>query len=97
MAVAEGAAPVRRARGSWSMVAAQELRDLWLGGRGLVLSFASSLLLSVIAYLVASEKMRGPLDRLRAWLDANNSAVMGVLILVIGVLLIGKGISGLSA
>jgi len=51
----------------------------------------------VIAYLVASEKMRGPLDRLRAWLDANNSAVMGVLILVIGVLLIGKGITGLSA
>ena len=32
----------------------QELRDLWIGGRGLVLTFAFSLLLSVIAYLVAT-------------------------------------------
>jgi ABC-2 type transport system permease protein len=37
-------------------VAAQELRDLWLGGRGLVLSFAFSLLMSVIAYLVATNQ-----------------------------------------
>src|SRR6478609_57002 len=36
------------------VVTAQELRDLWLGGRGLVLTFAFSLLLSVIAYLVAT-------------------------------------------
>ncbi len=50
------AAPARRAWGGWSVVAAQELRDLWLGGRGLVLSFVFSLLLSVIAYLVATNR-----------------------------------------
>ena len=38
------------------VVTAQELRDLWLGGRGLVLTFAFSLLLSVIAYLVATNQ-----------------------------------------
>jgi ABC-2 type transport system permease protein len=38
------------------VVTAQELRDLWLGGRGLLLSFAFSLLLSVIAYLVATNR-----------------------------------------
>jgi ABC-2 type transport system permease protein len=38
------------------VVTAQELRDLWLGGRGLVLTFAFSLLLSVIAYLVATNR-----------------------------------------
>jgi ABC-2 type transport system permease protein len=38
------------------VVTAQELRDLWLGGRGLVLGFAFSLLLSVIAYLVATNR-----------------------------------------
>jgi ABC-2 type transport system permease protein len=45
-----------RVRGApaWLVVLQQELRDLWLGGRGLVLSFAFSLLLSVIAYLVAT-------------------------------------------
>jgi hypothetical protein len=58
---------------------------------------ASTVLIPVIGYLVAAEKMRGPLDRLKVWLQSNNSAVMGMLILVIGAVLLGKGISGLSA
>jgi ABC-2 type transport system permease protein len=41
---------------AWIVVTEQELRDLWLGGRGLVLSVAFSLLLSVIAYLVATNR-----------------------------------------
>jgi hypothetical protein len=49
----------------------------------------------VLAYAVARQRMRGPLDQLKTWLQANNAAVMGVLLLVIGALLIGKGISGL--
>ena len=56
VAVAQAAtrsAPRRKARG-WSIVLEQELRDLWLGGRGLLLSLAFSLLLSIIAYLVAT-------------------------------------------
>ncbi|HSF61110.1 MAG TPA: hypothetical protein VLA69_05400, partial [Gaiellaceae bacterium] len=48
-----------RARGErsspgWLVVLGQELRDLWLGGRGLVLGFAFSLLVGIIAYLVAT-------------------------------------------
>jgi ABC-2 type transport system permease protein len=38
------------------VVVGQELRDLWLGGRGLLLSIAFSLLLSVTAYLVATNQ-----------------------------------------
>jgi ABC-2 type transport system permease protein len=38
------------------VVLRQELRDLWLGGRALVLSLAFSLLLSVLAYLVATSR-----------------------------------------
>lgn len=45
------ARPVKRA---WPLVTEQELRDLWLAGRGLPLIFAYSLLLSVITYLVAT-------------------------------------------
>jgi len=56
----------------------------------------STVAVPVIAYLVAAEKMRGPLDRLKAWLEDNNAAVMGVLILVLGAVLLGKGISGLT-
>ena len=37
-----------------AVIAEQELRDLWIGGRALLLSLASSLLLSVLAYLVAT-------------------------------------------
>ncbi|MBW8872623.1 MAG: GAP family protein, partial [Leifsonia sp.] len=46
----------------------------------------------VIAYLVASTRMVGPLESLRGWLLHNNATVMAVLLLVIGVVLIGKGI-----
>jgi ABC-2 type transport system permease protein len=38
------------------IVLEQELRDLWIGGRGLALGLAFSLLLSVIAYLVATNR-----------------------------------------
>jgi ABC-2 type transport system permease protein len=50
------AAPVPVARRAWPVVLEQELRDLWLGGRGLALGFAYSVLLSVIAYLVATNR-----------------------------------------
>lgn len=49
----------------------------------------------VVAYLVARERMRAPLDSLRTWLVANNATVMAVLLLVIGVDVLGKGIAGL--
>ncbi|GAA0421678.1 GAP family protein [Leifsonia naganoensis] len=54
---------------------------------------ASSVAIPVIGYLVAAERMRGPLDSLRGWLVGNNATVMAVLLLVIGVVLIGKGIA----
>lgn len=46
----------------------------------------------VIAYLVASDRMAGPLESLRRWLLYNNATVMAVLLLVLGVVVIGKGI-----
>ena len=49
----------------------------------------------VLAFLVASKRLRGPLDTLRVWLTANNATVMSVLLLVIGVAILGKGIGGL--
>jgi threonine/homoserine/homoserine lactone efflux protein len=56
---------------------------------------ASTVAVPVLAYAVAAGRMRGPLDRLRTWLERHNSAVMGTLLLVIGVVLAGKGIAGL--
>ena len=57
---------------------------------------ASTVLLPVIGYAVARERISGGLAELRTWLEHNNAAVMAVLILVIGVVLLGKGIGGLT-
>jgi len=45
------------------VVAGQELRDLWLGGRAFVLTFALSLLLSVVSYLVATNQALNYLEQ----------------------------------
>ena len=56
---------------------------------------ASTVLVPVIGYLIAADRLRGPLDALRHWLGKENSVIMAVLMLVIGVVLIGKGIAAL--
>jgi hypothetical protein len=59
-----------------------------------VLIGSCSVAIPVVGYLVAQQRMQGPLDELREWLTLNNSAVMSVLLLVIGVAIIGKGLAG---
>jgi threonine/homoserine/homoserine lactone efflux protein len=56
---------------------------------------ASTVAVPVLGYLVAAERMRGPLDSLKAWLEHNNATVMATLISVIGAVLVGKGVGGL--
>lgn len=53
---------------------------------------ASTILIPVVGYLVAAEKLKAPLAALRGWLAKENAVIMAVLLLVIGVNLIGKGI-----
>ena len=43
-------------RRTWAVVACQELRDLWLGGRGLLLLLGFSVLVSAITYLGATSE-----------------------------------------
>lgn len=46
-----------------AVVARQELRDLWLAGRGFLLAFALSVLLSAITYLAATNEALNFLER----------------------------------
>ena len=62
-----------------------------------VLIAISTVAAPVIIYRTAGEKAQRILDAMRGWLGQNNAVVMAVLLLVIGVVLLGKGISGLSA
>ena len=52
----------------------------------------STVLIPVIGYLVAADRMREPLDALRGFLSKENAVIMAVLLLVIGSSVIGKGI-----
>ena len=57
-----------------------------------VLLAASTVAVPVIGYLAASARMKAPLESMREWLVHNNATVMAVLLLVIGVVMVGKGI-----
>lgn len=53
-------------------------------------------IIPVIVSFVAGDRIREPLDRLRAWLIAHNAAMVGAILLLIGVVLISKGAEGLG-
>jgi hypothetical protein len=55
---------------------------------------ASTVALPVILNLVMGQRARSTLDSMNGWLRANSATVMATLIVVIGFVLIGKGISG---
>ena len=54
-----------------------------------------SVLTPVVAFLVASERVLGPLDSARTLLVRHNTAIMSVVLLIIAAALIGGGVSDL--
>ena len=50
----------------------------------------------VVIYFALGERATHLLDEMKAWMGANNTAIMAVLCLVIGAKLIGDGITGLG-
>ncbi|MEA2269306.1 MAG: type transport system permease protein [Solirubrobacteraceae bacterium] len=70
--------------GDWTIVARQELRDLWLAGRGLPLALAFSVLLSAIAYLGATNEGLNFLERRETVnLVAQVAVAMGAMLTVL--------------
>ncbi|QKJ18315.1 GAP family protein [Microbacterium hominis] len=53
---------------------------------------ASSILVPVVGYLIASERLSGALDALRAWLVRYNSTIMAILLLVLWFVMIARAI-----
>lgn len=68
--------------------------ELLVGGV-FVLIGCLSVLVPVIATLVAPTRMRPVLDAMNVWLVKNNSTVMGVLLVVIGAVVVGGAIGEL--
>jgi hypothetical protein len=50
---------------------------------------------AVLYYLVGGESAKRTLDGWKTWLGQNNALVMSLLLLIIGVVLLGKGLGGL--
>jgi hypothetical protein len=55
---------------------------------------ATTVVIPIIAYRIVGSRADPRLRSLNGWLQANNATVVAVLLLVIGVVLIGKGIGG---
>jgi threonine/homoserine/homoserine lactone efflux protein len=71
--------------------------EAWLTILVFVVIASATVTIPVLYYLLAGANAQRTLDSWKAWLVSNNQTVMGVLFLVFGAVLIGKGISGLSA
>jgi ABC-2 type transport system permease protein len=77
-------ADLERPTPAWLVVAGGECRDLWVGGRGPVLVFGFSLLLSVVTYLLATDKVLNYLEQREAVNLALQVAVsVGVLLTLV--------------
>ncbi|MEU4649494.1 GAP family protein [Nocardia fluminea] len=49
----------------------------------------------VLGYMLAADRLGPMLDSLRQWLQLNNHAVMAIVLLIMGTVVVGKGIGGL--
>jgi hypothetical protein len=50
----------------------------------------------VLGYAVAGDRLDEPLARLKEWLERHNAALVAVILVVIGLLVLYKGIHGLA-
>ena len=57
---------------------------------------AATVVIPVVGYLIAGDRLDGPLDTTKTWLIDNNSTVMAVLLLVFGAVLLGDAIKILA-
>ncbi len=56
---------------------------------------ASTVALPILAYTVAGERLDPALNRLKAWMEKHNAAVVAAILIIIGILVTYKGIHGL--
>jgi threonine/homoserine/homoserine lactone efflux protein len=68
----------------------------WIVAAFFVAVAASSVALPILAYTVSGDRLDGPLSRLKDWMERHNAALVAALLVVIGVLVMYKGIHALS-
>ena len=71
------------------------LENAWLAVPWFVLVAASTVLLPVLGYLVTGDRLAAPLRRLREWMEHQHATLVDAILLVIGIMVLYKGIHGL--
>lgn len=69
--------------------------DLWFGVVWFVAAAGSTVAIPILAYAVSGERLNGPLTRLKDWMERQHAALVAVILVVIGLLVLYKGIHGL--
>ena len=68
----------------------------WLAMIYFVLIAGSTVILPVLAYAVSGERLAAPLTRLKEWMERQHATLVAAILLVIGVMVLYKGIHGLA-
>jgi hypothetical protein len=67
----------------------------WVAVAYYVAIAGSSVAIPVLAYAVSGDRLNGPLARLKDWMERHNAALVAGILVVIGLLVLYKGIHGL--
>lgn len=69
--------------------------EAWLAVAYFVAIAASSVALPILAYAVSGERLDPALSKLKDWMERHNAALVAVILIVIGMLVLYKGVHGL--
>lgn len=67
----------------------------WLAMIYFVVIAGSTVILPILAYAVSGERLAAPLTRLKEWMEQQHATLVAAILLVIGVMVLYKGIHGL--
>ena len=67
----------------------------WIGVAWFVAVSGSTVAIPVLAYAVSGDRLHRPLERLKDWMERQHATLVAVILVVIGLLVLYKGIHGL--
>ena len=69
--------------------------EIWIAEAWYVAVAASTVALPIVSYLVSGERLHAPLTRLKDWMERQHATLVAAILVVIGLLVLYKGIHGL--
>jgi threonine/homoserine/homoserine lactone efflux protein len=71
------------------------LPTAWLSVAFYTLVAGSTVAVPILAYVIAGDRLDGPLERLKVWMEEQHAALVAAILVVVGLLLLYKGIHGM--